>query len=243
MMKRKVYTDGNGGTSVIIEGLGIYFPKAELSALTTDYVKQLDELSQANYEYRFQNNVLHAQVEALKNELTLSTDQNDLLLDEFIRVKHLTDNTEIHALCERAHVRMQQRVSVIERNSKQAEEIKELKAQVEQLRESASEARNWLEFLSYHLRGRMENAALMDMAEKADALKSALNLTPTQCLAEIKAQAVETEYKNLLHVVANQYHDNDNTEWSIGANHVFALFAIEVNKRANQIRQQAKDGK
>jgi len=90
--------------------------------------KRIDELEQ-------ENAALQAQVEVLKNELTLSTDQNDLLLDEFIRVKHLTDNTEIHQLCERAHVRMRQKVSVIDRNFNQAEEIKQLKSQVEKLKE------------------------------------------------------------------------------------------------------------
>lgn len=81
------------------------------------------------------NAELAAQVEHLTNELVLSTDQNDLMLDEFIRVKHLTDNEEIHGLCERAHVRMRQKVSVIDRNFKQAEEIKQLKSQVEKLKE------------------------------------------------------------------------------------------------------------
>ena len=82
-----------------------------------------------------ENAELKAQVEQLERELTLSTDQNDLLLDEFIRVKHLTDNIEIHALCERAHVRMRQKVSVIDRNFNQAEEIKQLNSQVEKLKE------------------------------------------------------------------------------------------------------------
>ena len=82
-----------------------------------------------------ENAELKAQVEQLERELTLSTDQNDLLLDEFIRVKHLTDNIEIRALCERAHVRMRQKVSVIDRNFNQAEEIKQLKSQVEKLKE------------------------------------------------------------------------------------------------------------
>jgi len=82
-----------------------------------------------------ERDALAAQVGALKNELTLSTDQNDLLLDEFVRVKLLTDNEEIHGLCERAHVRMRQKVSVIDRNFKQAEEIKQLKSQVDKLKE------------------------------------------------------------------------------------------------------------
>ena len=56
--------------------------------------------------------------------------------------------------------------------------------------------------------------------------------------AEIKAQAVEAEYKDLLHVVANQYAGNDGREWSTGANHVFMLFAKEINKRVNQVHHQ-----
>lgn len=72
----------------------------------------------------------------LEKELALSTDQNDLLLDEFIRVKLLTDNTEIHALCERAHVRMRQNVSVIDRNHKLERKVAELKNKVNSLENS-----------------------------------------------------------------------------------------------------------
>lgn len=78
---------------------------------------------------------LETDVEQLQKELTLSTDQNDLLLDEFVRVKCLTDNLEIHALCERAHLRMRQRVSVIDRNFKQAEKIRGLESQINDLLE------------------------------------------------------------------------------------------------------------
>ena len=80
-----------------------------------------------------ENEALREQVEQLKHELTLSTDQNDLLLDEFIRVKHLTNNTEIHQLCERAHVRMRQKVSVIERNHSMTKEISILKSRIASL--------------------------------------------------------------------------------------------------------------
>ena len=75
-------------------------------------------------------------VRELEKELTLSTDQNDLLLDEFIRVKHLTDNTEIHGLCERAHVRMRQNVSVIDRNHQLERKVAELKNKVNSLENS-----------------------------------------------------------------------------------------------------------
>lgn len=98
------------------------------AALMEQAANEIEQLQQRNAE-------LTAQVKQLQQELTLSTDQNDLLLDEFIRVKHLTDNEEIHGLCERAHVRMRQKVSVIDRNFKQAEEIKQLKSQVEKLKE------------------------------------------------------------------------------------------------------------
>ena len=60
----------------------------------------------------------------------------------------------------------------------------ELKAQVDRLLEPAAEAAEALGFLSCHLRGRMGEAAIMDMAEKADALKDALKATPEQCFAE-----------------------------------------------------------
>lgn len=55
-------------------------------------------------------------------------------------------------------------------------ENSELKSQVDSLLEPAVEAAEALGFLSHHLRGRMGEAALMDMAEKADALKDALEL-------------------------------------------------------------------
>jgi hypothetical protein len=71
----------------------------------------------------------------LKEELTKSTDQNDLVLDEFVRVKCLTDNTEIHQLCERAHIRMRQNVSVIDRNHKLEVKVKELEKENEKLKE------------------------------------------------------------------------------------------------------------
>lgn len=95
--------------------------------------RDLIEFAQISHE----NNVkLIRRVKELEKELTLSTDQNDLLLDEFIRVKHLTDNTEIHGLCERAHVRMRQNVSVIDRNHQLERKVSELKHKVNSLENS-----------------------------------------------------------------------------------------------------------
>lgn len=65
-------------------------------------------------------------IKELEQELQKSTDQNDLILDEFIRVKLITSNTEIHQLCERAHVRMRQNVPVIERNHRMEKRVAEL---------------------------------------------------------------------------------------------------------------------
>ena len=74
---------------------------------------------------------------------------------------------------------------------------------------------------------------------------SILEKTPAQHLAErdaeIAANALEHEYKDLLHVVANQYDGNDTSEWSIGANHVFRLFTKEVCSRLEKLRQLAKE--
>lgn len=65
-----------------------------------------------------------------------------------------------------------------------------LAAQVEALRGAAEDAAESLGFLSHHLRGRMGEAALMDMAEKADALNEALKATPQHHLRELQAEAV-----------------------------------------------------
>lgn len=79
---------------------------------------------------------------------------------------------------------MSQKIDLkVEYTNRLAQENEALKARVEQLRESAQEAANALGFLSFHLRGRIGEAALMDIAEKADALQGALDATPAQCLA------------------------------------------------------------
>lgn len=75
------------------------------------------------------------------------------------------------------------------------EAVDALKAQIDRLLEPAKEAAEALGFASHHLRGRASENMLMDMAEKADELISAIGSTPAQCLAardaEIIAQAVD----------------------------------------------------
>lgn len=114
-----------------------------------------------------------------------------------------------------------------------------LQAQVEQLRESASEAQESLGFLSHHLRGRIGEAALMDMAGKADALKDALELTPTQCLSEIKAQAVREFARKL--ISATKAVDLKGKFTRTELKGAIEICIQEVNE-ANQLRQQAKAG-
>jgi hypothetical protein len=64
-----------------------------------------------------------------------------------------------------------------------------LAAQVEVLKVSLSEAQQTVGFLSHHLRGRMGEVALIDLAEKADHWASVLQAVPAQHLAEIRAEA------------------------------------------------------
>jgi hypothetical protein len=64
-----------------------------------------------------------------------------------------------------------------------------LQARVELLRDALSEAQQTIGFLSHHLRGRMAEAAIIDMAEKADSWAVILNQSPTACLAQVRAEA------------------------------------------------------
>jgi hypothetical protein len=112
----------NNADSVQVEEGTWYYSE---SSVNSELLEVYIQLAKANERVR-----------ELEKELTLSTDQNDLLLDEFIRVKHLTDNTEIQGLCERAHVRMRQNVSVIDRNHKLVREVAELKNKVNSLENS-----------------------------------------------------------------------------------------------------------
>jgi hypothetical protein len=58
-----------------------------------------------------------------------------------------------------------------------------------------------------------------------------------------KANAeLEKERDLMLHEVANQYNGSDSTEWSIGANHVFKLFAKwAFSKKSKTLKEQPKN--
>lgn len=103
-----------------------------------------------------------------------------------------------------------------------------LSAQVGQLRDALTDAAETIGFLSHHLRGRMGEAALMDMAEKADDWSEIAKLTPTQCLAErdaeVAAKAVEATIEAAIDL---GYLDND------------AMQCAFIRER---MRQQAKAG-
>lgn len=108
-----------------------------LRIVPEDYIFDLeDEVEKANQRVIDADDMierLRSHCTDLENQLVASTDQNDMVLDEFVRVKCLTDNTEIHQLCERAHLRMRQNVSVIDRNRKLERQVYELKSKVHSL--------------------------------------------------------------------------------------------------------------
>jgi hypothetical protein len=65
------------------------------------------------------------------------------------------------------------------------------------------------------------------------------SLSDIRKIVEQQARIDELEKvcDSMLHEVANQYDGDDLTEWSIGANHVFKLFAKWVfNKRAKALK-------
>lgn len=96
---------------------------------------------------------------------------------------------------------------------------------------------------------RKEAEALRTQLEKANESVKYLEgkLYDTECcllssnddLAKANERAAELENSNarMLHEVANQYDGNDSTEWSIGANHVFKLFAKWIHK-SEQLRKE-----
>ena len=55
--------------------------------------------------------------------------------------------------------------------------------------------------------------------------------------ANERVKELENSNARMLHEVANQYDGNDSTEWSIGANHVFRLFAKWISKN-EQLRKE-----
>lgn len=106
----------------------------------------------------------------------------------------------------------------------------ELQAQVEVLRQALSDAQQNIGFLSHHLRGRMGEAALMDMAEKADSWADILNQPPSACLVQVRAEAGLLGYKvgateHFLHIQSGG-----------------GLFGVDqrANQYAERIRQEVK---
>ena len=59
--------------------------------------------------------------------------------------------------------------------------------------------------------------------------------------ANERVAELEKSYTRMLHEVANQYDGNDSTEWSIGANHVFKLFAKWIHKSEQLRKEQEND--
>ena len=80
--------------------------------------------------------------------------------------------------------------------------------------------------------------ALIGMAWLEANDKDKLTEVHNEYLGDVKSKAIQEEYSSLLQVVANQYDGNDTTDWSIGANHVFVLFAKEIQKRLDKLRNQ-----
>lgn len=65
------------------------------------------------------------------------------------------------------------------------------------------------------------------------------NLHEQLAKANERARELENSNARMLHEVANQYDGNNSTEWSIGANHVFRLFAKWISKNKQLRKEQA----
>lgn len=111
----------------------------------------------------------------------------------------------------------------------------QLKAQVEQLLKPAKEAAEALGFASHHLRGRVSEKMLMDMAEKADALIGAIGSTPAQCLSEHDAVVGRKAFIAGVNATGQGY----NGELGLSDDEIIDLAELYVSRK---IRQQAKDG-
>lgn len=60
--------------------------------------------------------------------------------------------------------------------------------------------------------------------------------------SEVVARAVEKAINNMLHNVANSYESDDiNDPWSVGADHVFNLFALEREVIRKRLREQGDE--
>ncbi len=64
-----------------------------------------------------------------------------------------------------------------------------LAAQVEVLRNHLGNARQTVGFLSHHLRGKLSDTALIELAGRADYWAGVLKDSPATCLAQVKADA------------------------------------------------------
>ncbi|KRS22852.1 hypothetical protein AAY72_01715 [Alishewanella sp. WH16-1] len=109
----------------------------------------------------------------------------------------------------------------------------ELKVQVEQLLKPAKEAAEALGFASHHLRGRVSEKMLMDMAEKADALIGAIGSTPAQCLSEHDAVVGRKAFIAGVNATGQGY----NGELGLSDDEIIDLAELYVSRK---IRQQAK---
>lgn len=109
----------------------------------------------------------------------------------------------------------------------------QLRAQVDRLLEPAEEAAEALGFASHHLRGRASEKMLMDMAEKADALISAIGSTPTQCLAARDAEIARVAFIAAINATGQGY----NGEIGLSDDEIVDLAELYVKRK---VSQQAK---
>ena len=88
----------------------------------------------------------------------------------------------------------------------------------------------WAQFAK--LQDVAEECALASTKVEAITILETFNdgFVESQALAIRDLEQKTTFAGKMLHEVANQYDGNDSTEWSIGANHVFALFTKWVSK-------------
>jgi hypothetical protein len=178
--------------------------------------------------------------EVLARRVVELTNERDAALAQLVEVQ---DNRTGKAPCERfcEALATKKMFDNLQRHNQQ------LKAQVEQLLKPAKEAAEALGFASHHLRGRASENMLMDMAEKADALISAIGSTPAQCLAEIKAQAVINFADMIRGAYLAGFVPSDLNVYDVyqsARNHVKDNYKINIpawdDQVANQLRQQAK---
>ena len=107
----------------------------------------------------------------------------------------------------------------------------ELKAQVELFREKIKLAHTFITCADET--GYIDDAGFVDTEALADDLESALLSKPAQCLAEIKAQAVEAAINLCQHSFGS---------WENVTTSSLGVADYELKEYANQLRQAAKAG-